>query len=586
MFARISGRKQAREQPFQRRGSSAVTERHIWRTFFGSPGPVLAVCFTSMWMNLLLLVPPLFMMQVYDRVLTSRSSTTLWLMMGAALGLIVAFAILDDLRNRLLIRVGVRIDADLHERVFEAIFWQNLRRPEASRARVLQEIQTVRNFVSGQALVAFFDLPWTPLYILICWAVDPILALIAVIAAAVSLSLTVLMEFATRPSLDTATRHSMAANTIADASLRNSEVIEAMGMLSSLMRRWTAGYRQAIVHQSRASDRAAIFNALAKGVQQASYIVTLGIGAVLVIDDRITPGLMIITSMVVARALMPINQLVASWKSFVAARGAAKRLASLLEERGRRLVEKMALPPPEGNILVDRVVVARGPGVPPILKGVHFDVPAGMQVGVIGPSGSGKTTLARAILGLVPLVQGVVRLDGADVAMLNRERLGPYIGYLPQDVELFDGSIAENIARFGPINSDAVVDAAKVAGVHDLVLSLSAGYDTRIGEQGAVLSAGQRQRVALARAVYGNPRLIVLDEPNSNLDTDGEQALHRALLLLRERRATVIVIAHRSSILGNLDRIVVLRDGAMETYEATAELMPKLMRPVAGQRQS
>ncbi len=552
----------------------------LWEVLLRSKPALFLVFFASLWMNLLLLVPPVFMMQVYDRILTSRSMTTLVLMGTMALALMVFYSILDTLRNDILVRIGVRIDADLHEKVFYAIFRRNLRRPDASRARALQEIATIRGFASGPAFVAFFDLPWVPLYILLCWAVHWSLALVAIVDAAILFLLTILTEMATRPALEKAALLANGANAFADASLRNSEVIEAMGMLPSLLRRWGVGYRQAIIMQTKASDRAAILSSMSRFVQQSSYIITLGIGALLVVEEQITPGLMIITTMVVARALVPINQIVSSWRSFVAARGAARRLTQLLEDFQPPRDNNVKLPATEGAIVAERLVVARNGGGPPILKGVSFDMPANTLLAIIGPSGSGKTTLVRAILGVTALAQGVVRLDGADIDTLDRAAIGGSIGYLPQDIELFNGTVAENIARFGVLDSPVIVEAAKAAGVHEMILGLTDGYETVIGEQGSVLSAGQRQRVALARALYGQPRLVVLDEPNSNLDAEGEQALLGALSGLKARGASVLVIAHRSSMLAGLDRILVLRDGVVAEYGLVSEMLPKMMRPV------
>jgi PrtD family type I secretion system ABC transporter len=539
------------------------------------------VFFTSLFMNLLQFAPALFMMQVYDRVLTSRSVTTLVLMAGATLGLLVMLGLLDDLRNRLLVRIGVRIDADLHARVFKAIFRRNLSMPGAASSRALGDIGVIRSFASGPALVAFFDLPWTPIFIVVCWIVHPWLALVALASAFVLLSLTLLSELTTRGALERAGASSAAAEGFAAASLRNSEVVEAMGMLPNLMRRWKGNYHRSIVLQAKASDRAAILNSISRWTQQTSQMATLAIGAYLVIDHEITPGLMMICTMMVARGLLPINQLVASWKSFVGARGAGKRIAALLREFEADPGERMPLPAPAGALRLERVVVGSNDGRP-ILKGIGFDVPAGTSVGVIGPSGSGKTTLARAILGVVPLAQGVVRLDGADVALIDRVEAGPSIGYLPQDIELFNGTAAENIGRFGALESERIIAAAKLAGVHDLILSMPDGYETRIGEQGAILSAGQRQRLALARAVYGEPCLVVLDEPNSNLDMEGEQALQRTLAALKARGTTVLVIAHRTSILSCLDRVLVLKAGMVEAYGQASEVLPKPLRPVQG----
>jgi ATP-binding cassette subfamily C protein EexD len=304
-----------------------------------------------------------------------------------------------------------------------------------------------------------------------------------------------------------------------------------------------------------------------------------------VVEEQITPGLMIITTMVVARALMPINQIVGSWRSFVAARGAARRLTQLLEDFQAPRTDRVTLPALQGAVFAERLVVARQGGGPPILKGVSFDVPANTLVGIIGPSGGGKTTLVRAILGVVPLAQGIVRIDRADIETLNRAEIGSAIGYLPQDIELFNGTVAENIARFGVLDSPQIVEAAKLAGVHEMILGLSDGYETVIGEQGGVLSAGQRQRIALARAVYGQPKLVVLDEPNSNLDAEGEQALFAALRTLKERGATVLVIAHRSSMLAGLDRLLVIREGVVAEYGPVSEMLPKMMRPVSVQPQ-
>jgi ATP-binding cassette subfamily C exporter for protease/lipase len=525
--------------------------------------PLLAVGFFSFAINILLLVPALYMLQIYDRVLSSRSHLTLLMLTLMVIGLYVLEAALELVRSRVIVRTSAALDLQLSSRVFDASFRQYLRARDANPAQAFSDLATVRQFLTGQGLFAFFDSPWTPLYLGVIFVIHPWLGVFALVAALVLLAMAWLNERLTSPHLAGAGAAASAASQYAANNLRNAEAIEAMGMLARVRERWFARQARFLTLQARASDAAAAVGASSRFFRLASQSGILGLGALLAIDGQVSPGGMVAASILLGRALSPVELAISTWRGFVSARGAYARLASLLAAHPRG-VARLALPRPQGNVTIQNLVLGAPGRAEPILKGIQLAANAGTLTAVVGPSAAGKSTLARALVGVWTPTSGSVRLDGAEIHQWDREQLGPWIGYLPQDVELFEGTIAENIARFGTLDSDRVVLAARRAGVHDLVLHLPQGYETPIGEGGVALSGGQRQRIALARALYGEPALIVLDEPNANLDDAGDAALIAALQEMKKDGRTVFVMTHRANVLAVADTVVLLVNGTVK----------------------
>ena len=519
----------------------------------------------SMFINVIGLVPSIYMLQVYDRVLQSRNVTTLVMLTVIMLGFYLMLGMLELARSKLLIRIGAQLDMKLNNRVFVASFEKNLKRAGGNAGQALGDLTNVRQFLTGNGLFAFFDAPWAPIYLIVIFFFDPWLGVFALFAALILFSLAWATELSTRKPLAEATQIAASANNYATNNLRNAEVIEAMGMLDNLRHRWLKKQMRFLSLQNEASDKAASISAATKSVRIAVQSLVLGGGALLVIEGQLTPGGMIAASILLGKALQPVEMAIGVWKQLLGARTAYHRLEELLQEHPER-PSGMELPAPAGRLLLEGVMAAAPGSQVMILKQVGFNVAPGEIVGVIGPSASGKSTLARLLVGVWPTLGGKVRLDGADIYTWDKNLLGPSVGYLPQDIELFEGTIAENIARFGNVDADQVVEAAKLAGVHDMILRFPKGYDTQIGDSGSALSGGQRQRIAFARAIYGNPSFVVLDEPNSNLDDVGEAALVRAIQELKRRGTTVILITHRTSIISVVDKLLLLVDGALQLY--------------------
>jgi PrtD family type I secretion system ABC transporter len=531
----------------------------------------------SLFINLLLLVPVLYMLQIFDRVIASRSDETLMVLtIGAILALGVGM-VLDMLRGRLLASAGVALDKRLSPPVLAGLL-DNARGPGGSEyVSGLRDVGTLRTFLTGTGIFALFDAPWLPIFIVVIFLFHPLLGLIASVGSAILLSLAYLNEKLTRRALEDLQTNGRKAGRFIDLSVRNAEVVGAHGMVQNVTSYWEQLNRRVLKAQVRASRAGGSISGLTKFARQLIQIAMLGTGAWLVIDLHVTAGVMLAATILLGRALAPVESMVAGWKSLVEARSAYARLDKLLSAHSADRAPT-ELPVPAGALCVERVAFGIRGHEKAIIRGVSFEVAAGESLGIIGPSGAGKSTLARLILGVWKPVNGVVRLDGADVAEWPREKLGPHVGYLPQDVELFSGTAAENIARMGAVDSDAVVSAAKRANAHELILRLPNGYDTQIGEGGTTLSGGQRQRLALARALYRNPRLVVLDEPNANLDSEGEDALMRAMLRLKQEKVTLIVITHRPSLLANVDRVLVLREGQVEMFGPRAEIIARVTR--------
>jgi len=522
--------------------------------------------------NLLALVPSLYMMQVYDRVLGSQNELTLVMLTVLMLGAYLLLAGLELIRSFILVRVGARFDMQMNKRVYTAAFEQNLKQAGGNAGQALSDLTNLRQFLTGSALFAFFDAPWFPVYLIVIFLFQPALGYLAVGGTVLLIILAVVNERLSKKPLSEANSMSIEANTLATNNLRNAEVIESMGMLPNLMHRWFKLHSKFLNLQADASHKAGVVSSLTKFVQLSLQSLVLGLGAILVIEGKMSGGMMIAASILVGRAMQPVQQVIAVWKSFSGTRSAYGRLVGLLEANPSRQVG-MTLPKPTGALSVEGVT-ASPPGVKiPIVRNASFAIAPGDILGVIGPSGSGKSTLARLLIGVWPAMMGKVRLDGADIYQWNKSELGPHLGYLPQDIELFAGTIAENIARFGDVDSDQVVLAAKRAGVHDMILRMPEGYDTRLGDGGAGLSGGQKQRLGLARAMYGDPAMLVLDEPNSNLDEAGEAALVQALRDLRERGKTIVLITHRTSVIGITSKLLLMRDGQVEAFGPTAKVL-------------
>ncbi|MEN8638431.1 type I secretion system permease/ATPase [Pseudomonas sichuanensis] len=525
-----------------------------------------SVGFFSFFVNLLMLVPSFYMLQVYDRAVGSASESTLLMLTLIMLLLMGTLGALEWVRSRIMVRISTRLETLLGNRLFDASFRQALDSGGMSAsAQPLSDLSSLRQFLTGNGLFAFFDTPWIPIYLAVMFMFHPWYGWMGVLCAVMLGLLAWLNEYLTKTPLFNANREHMAATAFTNKSLRNAEVVASMGMLGDLRQRWSARTYKVLGLQSVASDRAGAITAVSRTFRQIVQSLVLGLGAYLTLQHEISSGLMIAGSILLGRALAPIDQLIGVWKGFVGARGQYARLHELLAKIAAEPA-RMSLPAPQGAISVEGLAVAAPGSRNPLIRNLSFKVPAGETVGIIGPSGAGKSTLARALLGIWPGMAGTVRLDAADISQWPREELGPHLGYLPQDIELFEGTISENISRFGQVDAAAVVAAARMAGVHEMILALPEGYDTLIGANGGGLSGGQRQRVGLARALYREPRLVVLDEPNSNLDESGELQLAQALHKLKQSGATVFVITHRSGVLAAVDRLLVLNQGELGLY--------------------
>ena len=532
----------------------------------------------SLCINLLLLAPSLYMLQVYDRVISSRSNETLAMLTLAAAGALVVMAMLDLLRSRLLAAAGIALDAMLGPRVLDGLLDNAAKLGGTEYVHGLRDVNVLRGFLTGNGIFALFDIPWLPFYIIVIFLFHPLLGAVALLGAGLLLALAILNEKLTREPLERLQTGSRKAARYIDTSLRNAEVVSGLGMLQAVTRRWAAMNAEVQKLQVETSHLAGSMNGVTKFMRQFVQIAMMCAGAYLVIDQHVTGGVMMAATIILGRALAPVEMLIGGWKALVEARSAYARLDALIAAHAARQ-DATALPAPEGRLAVERLVFAAKGADKAIIKGVGFDLAPGEAMGLIGPSASGKSTLARLMIGVWKPLSGAVRLDGADVALWPRDRLGQYIGYLPQDVELFSGTVAENIARLGEADDEAVIGAAKRANAHDMILRLPQGYDTQIGEGGASLSGGQRQRIGLARALYGNPRLVVLDEPNANLDGEGEAALTQAMAGMKQAGVAQIVITHRPSILSGVDKLLVLREGMVELFGPRAEVLAKLARP-------
>jgi PrtD family type I secretion system ABC transporter len=558
---------------------STPTESETRRATRGLKSAFAAVIGFSAVINVLMLSGSLFMMEVYDRVLPSRSLSTL-----AGLFIIVVFlyavqGILELVRGRILVRIGTRLDEELAARVCDVDMRLSIERPAVARYNdPHRDLEAIRSFLAGSGPGALCDLPWAPFFLAICFAFHPLLGTVALAGGGILLVLTLATEAKTRATMRRASEAGFARARQVATMRRTGEVIVAMGMARPLSARLRETGRNLLRDQTEAGDIAGGFGAAGRTVRMILQSAVLAVGAYLVVRQEVTAGVMIAASIISARALAPVDQLIANWKGFVSARQSRRRLDALLASIPPR-ARRMALPAPSSSLVVEGMTVAAPENGRVLVSTVSFRVTAGSAVAVIGPSASGKSSLARALVGVWPAAAGAIRLDGASLDQWPRDSLGCHIGYLPQEVDLIEGTVAENIGRFDPAaRPEDVVAAARAAGVHELIVSLPEGYATRVEGQGTSLSAGQRQRVALARALYGDPFLVVLDEPNSNLDADGEEALKIAILGIRHRGAIAVIVAHRPSALAGVDLVLTLAGGRMQAFGPKEEVLKTVLQ--------
>ncbi|HEX5330356.1 type I secretion system permease/ATPase [Sulfuricurvum sp.] len=531
--------------------------------------------FISLFINLLMLVPPLYMLQLYDRVLASRSEETLLMLTLIVIALFVVMGLLEFVRSRILIRVANRVDARLSDRLFECMFALANRFPSRTSAQPLNDLSQIRQFLGGTPLFAFFDAPWIPIYIAILFLFHPWFGWFGVVAIIIVMALTLMNEIRTKKGIENSSKLFQSSQSFILSSLRNSEVIEAMGMHEQIRNRWKKHYHGFLSEHSSASDEAGVWSNASKLIRILMQSLILGLGGYLAIISEVTPGMMMAGSLILGRALAPLDLMTNTWKQFTSARLAYSRLGQLMHDFPQQ-EPKTSLPAPKGRLSIENLTLVPPDSKIPSLHNLSFEIAAGETIGIIGPSAAGKSSLARALIGIWSPSGGNVRIDGALIDHYERSELGKYIGYLPQDIELFEGSVSENIARYAIPDPDKVIEAAQLCGVHEMILKLPQGYDTPIGIGGASLSGGQRQRIGLVRAVYNYPRIVVLDEPNSNLDDVGERALLNTITELKKRSITVILITHRPAILGITDKILLLREGVLQLYGSRNEVLTAL----------
>jgi len=537
-----------------------------------------AIGFSTL-ISLLALAPTVYMLEVYERVVNSRSGMTLAML---TVMIVLAYAImelLEKVRGSLMRAAGVQVDQTLSKRVYDAMFQGFLKRQVGGSMQVLNDLKLVREFLANPALMAILEAPVALVALALIFAISPVLGWSAVLGALAQLGVAWMNERASRKPLNEANRAAAGAQQFAEASLRNAHVMESMGMLDAVYGRWQKRQQEFVAYQATASEGAGLWTAMSKAVQQVVSSLLLGLGAWLLLHNMLNGGesMMIIGSVLGGRVLAPLSQLVAQWNSVVNARGAWGRLELLLAQVPVK-PEAMPLPAPKGYLNVEGLMAGAPGQQVAIVRGVQFALSPGEVLAVVGPSASGKTTLARLLVGLWPSMGGKVRLDGADIYTWDKTELGPYLGYLPQGVELLEGTLAENIARFGDIDMAQVEAAAKLVGVHDLIMSLPQGYNSPVGRDGAMLSGGQRQRVGLARALYGKPVFVVLDEPNSSLDEAGDAALANAIAALKQLGTTFVVMTHRTSVLGVADKMLIMRDGAQQAFGPRDEVLAALQQ--------
>ena len=542
-----------------------------------SRGAFGSALFFSWIVNILMLTGSLFMLQIYDRVIPSSSVPTLIALSVIVFIFYAYYGVLDFVRTRIMVRIGRRIEETLRNRVFDAVAQLALRRSGNAGSQPVNDLGTIRQFLAGQGPLAFMDMPFVPIFLIVCFLLHWLLGVVALVSAAIIFVLAVLTERATRGPSAQANVALMKANVMTDEARRNAEALHSLGMRGALRKQWAGVQHEALDFQTRSNDAAARYGMFSKVFRMIVQSAMLAVGAFLAIKHEISGGSIIASSIIMGRALAPVEQAVGNWQQFLGFRKAYERLNKILDAVPPEPA-RMKLPDPQGNLEVENLVVMLQGNDKPVLQGINFKVGPGQGLGIIGPTGAGKSTLARAIVGLITAARGSVRLDGATGDQRDDDERGRLIGYLPQDIQIFDGTVAQNIARFSDSpDPTKIVEAAQLANIHEFIMRLPLGYDTPLAEGGSRLSAGQRQRVALARALFGDPVLFVMDEPNSNLDADGEIALDRAIRASMKRGAAVVVVAHRPSALHAMDNLLVLANGQMAAMGTRDEIMKKVM---------
>ena len=548
------------------------SDNHFREALAACKGGFYSIGLFSAVINLLMLVPAIYMLQVYDRVLASGNTTTLIMLTLMVLGLYILMAALEWVRSYMVIRLGAQMDMHVNQLIYNAAFNANLSGHRQSAAQALKDLTHLRQFATGNAVFALFDAPWFPVYLAVLFLFHPWLGWLALAGALVLIGLAWLNQRLSHRPLEKAGILSIRATQHAEADLRHAEAAEAMGMLQALRTRWLHQHTAFLISQGVASEKTASITALSKGVRMSLQSLMLGLGAWLAVAGDITAGMMIAGSILVGRVLSPLDQVINAWKQWSGARLSYARLNQLMcdyPEQGTG----MSLPKPRGAISVENITACVANSRTPVLNNVSFSVAQGEMIGVLGPSGSGKSTLAKVLVAAQSVLAGKVRLDGADMHQWDKTELGPHIGYLPQDVQLFAGSIAENIARFQTATPEEIVEASRLAGVHELILQLPDGYDTQLSETGAGLSGGQKQRIGLARALFRQPALVVLDEPDASLDDAGEKALLRAFKDLKRQQCTLIVITHKPALVNDADKLLVLRQGQLQAFDTPSGIV-------------
>ncbi|MFC1602758.1 type I secretion system permease/ATPase [Pseudomonadota bacterium] len=537
-----------------------------------------AVIVFSLFINLMMLAAPLYMLQVFDRVIGSGSTDTLLYLTIITIAAIATLACLEMVRGRVMVKLGTWLERRLSNSVFASSVMLASRNQDQPSVQGLRDVSILRNFLTGPSLFPILDAPWMPIFLAIIFLLHPTLGWIATGGAVVLFALAVVNDVISRKSLQQSAAVSIDGLKQAESAVRNADAIMAMGLMDNLHNRWSKRNGEALALLADANARSGMLSALSKFTRLGLQVIMMGVGAWLVLGAELTPGGMVAGSILLGRALAPVDQAIGAWKGAIAARGAFDRIKILMTLQPEP-EEKLDLPPPEGKLSVEKLVYAYSHEFEPVLRGLSLEIQPGEVLGIIGPTASGKSTLAHLLVGNAVPESGHVRIDGADMHNWNRRDRGNYLGYLPQDVELFEGTVSENIARMGTFEAEDIIKAAQAANVHEIILSLPKGYETNIGEGGAVLSGGQRQRIALARALYGNPRLVVLDEPNSSLDFTGDSALVQSLRNLKIEKVTTVIITHRPSILKNADKILVLYPGGKYEFGDCDIMLRKVVGP-------
>jgi PrtD family type I secretion system ABC transporter len=570
---------QQQGHPVMKPSKTAESGRELWAILRAEVGSLLGIAFfLSCCINVLYFAMPLYMMSISDRVVATHSESTFLALSFVVLVALLVQGILTGVRSRLFVRLGVRFDLRVSDRLMNSALALARTQRQELPGGGQNYVTALRSFMAGEAAFSIFDIPMVPMSMLVLYIVHPAMAAVGLMGTVALLTIAVLNETATKVPLETSQDYSGKAASFASAALANAQVIESMGMRRPILKRWHALSHDGLYYASKASDAAAKWSNLSRFIRYVMQVAMLGTGTYLSFHQEVTMGAAFAAIMLIGRGLAPVDQAIATWKQFTLARNAYTKIQQILAAAPEP-EPSMPLPPPTGQLTVENVFYVPPRSDRQVLRNVSFALNAGEGLGIIGPSAAGKSTLAQLLLGVVPPTAGKVRLDGADLTRWDKNQVGRYIGYVPQDIQLFDGTIAANIARFDTSEPEAVVEAAQVAGVHEMILRLPKGYETEIGPRGAVLSQGQRQRIALARAVFGNPRLLVLDEPNSNLDNDGDRALLRALEEAKNRGTTIIMVTHRPTTLAFADKILVLRDGLVQRFD-TRDAVLKEVAPV------